>query len=95
MILTTYLDGLFVPAQTHARAYVGHPDQTIDVAQKAALAVSFFDSWSAEQRDAFLQANHIGYVLAPDAARVDRLRDDPMLRLVQESRGSGLFEVRP
>ena len=95
VILTTYLDGLFVPAQTHARAYVGHPDQTIDVAQKAALAVSFFDSWSAGQRDAFLQANHITYVLAPDAARVHRLRDDPLLRLVQESGGSGLFEVRP
>jgi len=95
VILTTYLDGLFVPAQTHARAYVGHPDQTIEVAQKAALAVSFFDSWSAGQRDAFLRANHITYVLAPDAARVHRLRDDPMLRLVQESGGSGLFEVRP
>ena len=95
VILTTYLDGVFVPAQTHARAYVGHPDQTIDVAQKAALAVAFFDSWSAEQREAFLQANHIGYVLAPDAARVHRLRDDPMLLLVQESGGSGLFEVQP
>jgi len=95
VILTTYLDGLFVPAQTNARAYVGHPDQTIDAAQKASLALDFFDSWSPDQRDPFLQANHIAYVLAPDAARVERLRTDPMLRLVQESGGSGLFEVQP
>ncbi len=95
VILTTYLDGLFVPAQTNARVYVGHPDQTIDAGQKASLALAFFDAWSAEQRDVFLRANHIAYVLAPDAARVDRLRDDPMLRLVRESEGSGLFEVQP
>jgi hypothetical protein len=95
VILTTYLDGLFVPAQTNARAYVGHPDQTIDPARKARWAIDFFDTWPPEQRDAFLQANHIAYVLAPDPARVDRLRDDPMLRLVRESEGSGLFEVQP
>jgi hypothetical protein len=95
VILTTYLDGLFVPAQTNARAYVGHPDQTIDAARKARWAIDFFDTWPPEQRDAFLQANHIAYVLAPDPARVDRLRADPMLRLIRESLGSGLFEVRP
>lgn len=95
VILTTYLDGLFVPAQTNARAYVGHPDQTIDAADKAGLALAFFDRWSADERDAFLRANHIAYVLAPDAVRLDRLRGDPMLRLAYQVRDSGVFEVTP
>lgn len=95
IVLTTYLDGLFVPAQTGARAYVGQPDQTIDAQRKAGDALDFFDRWPVDQRDAFLRANHIAYVLTPDPSRTDRLRDDPMLRLVQEAGGSGLFEVRP
>src|SRR5439155_4685163 len=30
VVLTTYLDGIFVPAQTDARAFNGHPEMTID-----------------------------------------------------------------
>ena len=95
VILTTYLDGLFVPAQTNARAYAGHPDQTIDAPNKASLAQAFFDQWSPDERDAFLRANRITYVLAPDSARIDRLRDDPLLRLVKHVGSSGLFQVAP
>jgi len=95
VILTTYLDGLFVPAQTNARAYVGHPDQTIEAADKAALALAFFDSWSATERDAFLRANHIAYVLAPDPDRIDRLRGDPMLGLLRRAGDGALFQVQP
>src|SRR5438309_8443118 len=36
IVLTTYLDGVFIPAQTDARAYDGHPDMTIDAARKSA-----------------------------------------------------------
>ncbi len=95
VILTTYLDGIFVPAQTNARVYVGHPDQTINAEEKAGLALDFFDRFTADQRDAFLRANQIAYVLAPDPAHIDRLRDDPRLRLRQQAGGSGLFEVSP
>lgn len=95
VVLTTYLDGLFVPAQSNARAYVGHPDQTIDAAEKAGLALAFFDSWSPAERDAFLRANHIAYVLAPDPDRIDRLGGDPMLRLLRRTGGSALFQVVP
>src|SRR5438270_825017 len=40
LVLTSYLDGVFVPAQTNARAYLGHPEMTIDAARKSAQAVA-------------------------------------------------------
>jgi hypothetical protein len=93
LVLTTYLDGVFVPAQTDARAYVGHPDQTVDVAAKAASALAFFRQWDAAQRDAFLQANRIDYVLAGDPSTVERLLSDPRLQVAHEDGGEALFRV--
>jgi hypothetical protein len=93
LVLTTYLDGVFVPAQTNARAYVGHPDQTVDVTAKAALALAYFRQWDAAQRDAFLDANRIDYVLAGDPSSVERLRSDPRLQLAHQDGGEALFRV--
>jgi hypothetical protein len=93
LVLTTYLDGVFVPAQTNARAYVGHPDQTVDVAAKAALALAYFRQWDSAQRDAFLDANRIDYVLAGDPSSVERLRSDPRLQLAHQDGGEALFRV--
>lgn len=94
IVLTTYLDGLFVPAQTNARVYAGHPDQTIDARRKARLALDFFDTFTAADRDTFLRQNAITYVLSLDPARTSRLLSDPMLRLVRQVDGSALFAVR-
>ncbi|HXN00403.1 MAG TPA: hypothetical protein VN973_00765 [Candidatus Dormibacteraeota bacterium] len=93
LVLTTYLDGVFVPAQTDARAYVGHPDQTVDVAAKAASALAYFRQWDAAQRDAFLRANRIDYVLAGDPSSVERLLSDPLLRVAHKDGGEALFRV--
>ncbi|HEX3629899.1 MAG TPA: hypothetical protein VHW91_05490 [Candidatus Dormibacteraeota bacterium] len=95
VVLTTYLDGIFVPAQTDARAFAGHPEMTIDAARKAAEANAFFSSWTEAQRITFLRANHIDYVLAPDAAASARLQADPSLRRVDQTAGLALFMVRP
>jgi hypothetical protein len=94
IVLTTYLEGLFVPAQTNARVYAGHPDQTIDAPRKARLALDFFDTFSAADRDAFLRQNAITYVLSLDPARTERLLADPMLRQLRQVDGSTLFAVR-
>ena len=94
VILTTYLDGLFVPAETNARVYAGHPDQTIDAQRKARLTLEFFDRWSAADRDTFLRMNGISYVLSPDDLRTARLLQDPLLVLVRRADRSALFEVR-
>jgi hypothetical protein len=95
LVLTTYLDGVFVPAQTNARAYVGHPDQTVDVVAKADAAVAYFSSWDVSERDAFLRSNGIDYVLARDLTTAARLRDDPRLRAVHSAGGDTLFQVVP
>lgn len=95
VVLTTYLDGVFVPAQTDARAFVGHPDMTIDAGVKSAEANAYLRSWSAEQRRQFTNANGIDYVLAPDADAVARLANDPGLRLIDRSGDAALFAVTP
>ena len=95
LVLTTYLDGIFVPAQTNARAYVGHPDQTADVRAKGAQALAFMTGWDAVRRDAFLDSGGIDYVLAADAASRARLSADPRLRLVQRAGDEGLYQVSP
>jgi hypothetical protein len=95
VVLTTYLDGVFVPAETNARAFVGHPDMTIDAATKSAQANAYFSSWSPQQRRQFTNANRIDYVLAPDAGAVSRLLNDPGLRLIDRVEDEALFAVRP
>jgi hypothetical protein len=95
VVLTTYLDGIFVPAQTDARAFAGHPEMTIDAGRKADQALAFFSRWSGTQRAAFLRANGIDYVLATDAGAVDRLQTDPTLRLEDRAGEAALFAVQP
>ena len=95
VVLTTYLDGIFVPAETDARAFDGHPEMTIDAAHKADEALAFFTTWTAAQRRAFLEANHIDYVLADGAGDVARLQSDPSLRLVDREGSFALFGVGP
>lgn len=95
IVLTTYLAGVFVPAQTDARAYVGHPEMTIDAARKSAEATAFFSRWDESQRARFLQANAIDYVLAGDADAVARLSGDGELRLLDHEGAMALFEVVP
>jgi hypothetical protein len=93
VVLTTYLDGVFVPAQTSARAFVGHPEMTIDAARKAGEANAFFTVWSAAQRGAFVHANGIDYVLAGTAASAGHLQGDSGLQLVDREDGAALFRV--
>ena len=93
IVLTTYLDGIFVPAQTDARAFDGHPDMTIDAPRKSAEALAFFSSWSVAERTDFLRANSIDYVLATSPTFRDRLERDPTLRLVDLEGAAGLFKV--
>jgi hypothetical protein len=95
VVLTTYLDGIFVPAASDARAFTGHPEMTIDAGRKADAALAFFSRWSTAERAAFARANHIDYVLATDPGVVDRLRDDPRLRVVDREGDAALFEVEP
>jgi hypothetical protein len=95
VVLTTYLDGIFVPAQTDARAFNGHPEMTIDAGRKADEALAFFTRWSAGERAAFLDANHVDYVLATDGRFSDRLRADPRLRLIDREGEAALFTVQP
>ncbi len=80
VVLTTYLDGIFVPAQTDARAFNGHPEMTIDARRK----------WAD-----FLQANGINYVLTTDRAFAQRLEADPVLHLIDREDAAALFQVRP
>src|SRR2546428_7436060 len=93
LVLTTYFDGIFVPAQSDARAFTGHPEMTIDAGRKADAALAFFTRWSTAERAAFAQANHIDYVLATDPRVVGRLRDDPRLRVVDREGDAALFKV--
>jgi hypothetical protein len=93
IVLTTYLDGLFVPAQTDARAYDGHPDMTIDARRKSSQVLAFFTSWTAAERAEFLRVNHIGYVLTTSALFRERLVHDAPLRLVDRQGSAALFEV--
>ena len=93
LVLTTYLDGIFVPAQTDARAFDGHPDMTIDAPRKSADALAFFSSWSADERAEFLRVNNIDYVLTTSAEFRDRLGTDAPLRLVDSQGSAALFKV--
>jgi hypothetical protein len=93
VVLTTYLDGLFVPAQTDARAFVGHPDMTIDAPAKASQANSYFESWDAGRRAAFLSANRITYVLSTDPVAIGRIGGDADLRLLVRTPDGALFRV--
>ena len=95
VVLTTYLDGIFVPAQTNARAFNGHPEMTIDARRKSDEALAFFSSWSAARRAKFLQANGIGYVLTTDPAFTARLAPDPTLEMIDLEDTAALFRVRP
>lgn len=95
VVLTTYLDGIFVPAQTDARAFNGHPEMTIDARRKSDEALAFFGSWGAAQRANFLKANGIDYVLTTDAAFAARLAPDPALELIDLEDTAALFRVRP
>jgi hypothetical protein len=93
-VLSTYLDGLFVPAQTNARAFNGHPEMTIDAARKSSESLAFFTSWSTEQREAFLQANGIDYLMVTDPHVIERLAGDRRLRLLDREGGAAVFEVQ-
>ena len=95
IVLTTYLDGIFVPAQTDARAFAGHPEMTIDAARKASEVLAFFSGSSASERAQFLRANNITYVLTTDAVFRDRLGHGAPLRLVDSQGSAALFEVVP
>jgi hypothetical protein len=95
VVLTTYLDGVFVPAQTDAVAYLGHPEMTIDAARKSAEATAFFSSWNESQRARFLRANAIDYVLAGDGDAIARLSGDGGLRLIDHEGAMALFQVTP
>src|SRR5438270_6577384 len=81
VMLTTYLDGVFVPAQTDARVFAGHPEMTIDAARKSSEALAFFTDWSPARRTDFLRSNGIDYVLTTDPAFAARLLVDPQMRL--------------
>jgi hypothetical protein len=93
VVLTTYLDGIFVPAQTNARAFVGHPEMTIDAPRKSLQALSFFSRMSATERATFLRDNGIDYVLVTDPHFVERLVADPSLRLTDHEGEAVLFRV--
>ena len=93
IVLTTYLDGLFVPAQTDARVFGGHPDMTIDAARKSTEALAFLTSWSPAERAEFLRANDIDYVLTTSALFRDRLGEDARLRLLDSQGSAALYEV--
>jgi hypothetical protein len=95
VVLTTYLDGIFVPAQTNARAFNGHPEMTIDARRKSDEALAFFTTLSASRRAAFLQANGIDYVLTSDPAFAARLAPDPALEMIDLENTAALFRVRP
>ena len=95
VVLTTYLDGIFVPAQTDARAFNGHPEMTIDAARKSDEALAFFSTWSAAQRSTFLRANGIDYVLTTNPAFAARLAPDPALEMIDLEGTAALFRVRP
>jgi hypothetical protein len=95
VVLTTYLDGIFVPAQTDARAFNGHPEMTIDARRKSNEALAFFSTWSADRRARFLQANGITYVLTTDPAFAARLAPDPALQMIDLEDTAALFQVRP
>jgi len=93
LVLTTYLDGIFVPAQTDARAFGGHPDMTIDAARKSSEVLAFFDGWNAAERAAFLRVNNIDYVLTTSATYRDRLVGEAPLQLVDRQGSAALFQV--
>jgi hypothetical protein len=95
VVLTTYLDGIFVPAQTDARVFVGHPEMTIDAARKSSQALRFFSGMSATERATFLMANGIDYVLVTDPRFVELLSADPSLRLTDHEGEAALFRVAP
>jgi hypothetical protein len=93
LVLTTYLDGIFVPAQTDARAFDGHPDMTIDAPRKSADVLAFFTSWSAAERAEFLRVNNIDYVLTTSPEFRDRVGSDAPLLLVDSQGSAALFKV--
>jgi hypothetical protein len=93
IVLTTYLDGVFIPAQTDARAYDGHPDMTIDAARKSADALAFFTTWDAARGTDFLRANHIDYVLTTSTQFRNRIGTDAPLILVDHEGSAALYKV--
>jgi hypothetical protein len=95
VVLTTYLDGIFVPAQSDARAFNGHPEMTIDARRKADQALAFFTKSSAAKRAEFLRTNGIDYVLTTDGAFAARLAADPGLQLTDIEDRAALFHVLP
>jgi hypothetical protein len=95
VVLTTYLDGIFVPAQTNARAFNGHPEMTIDAGRKSDEALAFFSTWSTARRATFLHKNGITYVLTTDPAYAARLAPDPALEMIDLEETAALFRVRP
>jgi hypothetical protein len=95
VVLTTYLDGIFVPAQTNARAFNGHPEMTIDSRRKSDEALAFFSTWSTARRAKFLQANGIDYVLTTDPVFAARIAPDPALEMIDLEETAALFRVRP
>lgn len=95
VVLTRYVDGIFVPAQTDARAFDGHPEMTIDAGHKSDQANAFFADVNAATRAAFLRSNHIDYVLATDPESIGRLLAEPGLRLIDHESDAALFAVLP
>ena len=95
LVLTRYVDGIFVPAQTDARAFSGHPEMTIDAGHKSDQANAFFSSWDDRTRADFLQTNGIDYVLATDQRFIAQLQGDPALRLIDRQADVALFKVQP
>jgi hypothetical protein len=95
VVLTTYLDGIFVPAQTNARAFNGHPEMTIEARRKSDEALAFFTTWGTAQRANFLRVNGIDYVLTTDPTYVARLAPDPALEMIDLEDSGALFRVRP
>jgi hypothetical protein len=95
VVLTTYLDGIFVPAQTDARAFNGHPEMTIEARRKSDEALAFFSRWNPARRAEFLQANGIDYVLTTDPSFAARLAPDPAVEMIDLEGTAALFRVRP
>lgn len=74
--LSSYAVGNFIPARSGNTVYLGHYDQTLNIAQKQKDAETFFDTnTSCEWRRTFLKKHRIRYVFfSPEEQALRRLQ---------------------
>jgi hypothetical protein len=93
VVLCTPRMGLFVPAWAGQSVVYGHPFETVNAEERRAQVEAFWAGrLSADEQEAFLQGNNVGYVLAVSETEGLETGD---WRLIIEVEDVALYDITP